>query len=168
MFATVSEALRATGQPRPILVGGAAVEYWSGSAVSTGDFDLCSPVQPELEAILQDHGFVRPSGAGVATRGWLHPGLSLGFEVVGSTPLDGSVDRDRIPLIKNFMPGLTFAILGVEDLIADRMGQFASGTAPDRVDQARLLFQLHPGLDLDYLDRRIREESSGDYGVENL
>lgn len=109
-----------------------------------------------------------PSGAGVATRGWLHPSLSLGFEVVGSTPLDGSVDRDRIPLIENFMPGLTFAILGVEDLIADRMGQFASGTAPDRVDQARLLFQLHPGLDLDYLDRRIREESSGDYGVENL
>ena len=109
-----------------------------------------------------------PSGAGVATRGWLHPSLSLGFEVVGSTPLDGSVDRDRIPLIENFMPGLTFTILGVEDLIADRMGQFASGTVPDRVDQARLLFQLHPGLDLDYLDRRIREESSGDYGVENL
>lgn len=43
-----------------------------------------------------------------------------------------------------------------------------SGTAPDRVDQTRLLFQLHPDLDLDYLDRRIREESAGDYGVEDL
>lgn len=168
MFAAVSEALRATGQPRPILVGGAAVEYWSGSAVSTGDFDLCSPVQPELEAVLQDHGFVRPSGAGVATRGWVHPGLSLGFEIVGSTPLDGLVDRDRIRLIENLAPGATFAILGVEDLIADRMGQYASGTAPDRIDQARLLFQLHPDLDLAYLDRRVREESSGDYGVEDL
>lgn len=41
MFASVSEALRASGQPRPILVGGAAVEYWSSSAVSTGNFDLC-------------------------------------------------------------------------------------------------------------------------------
>ncbi len=168
MFAAVSEALRATGQPRPILVGGAAVEYWAGSAVATGDFDLCSPVQSELEAVMRDHGFVRPSGAGIATRGWVHPALSLGFEVVGSTPLDGLVDRNRIPLIDNFAPGMAFAILSVEDLIADRMGQYASGTAPDRIGQARLLFQLHPDLDRDYLDRRIFEESSGDYGIKDL
>ncbi|MFD1036583.1 hypothetical protein ACFQ15_18275 [Sphingomonas hankookensis] len=168
MFAAVSEALRATGQPRPILVGGAAVEYWSGSAVATGDFDLCSPVQSELEAVMRDHGFVRPSGAGVATRGWIHPELALGFEIVGSVPLDGLVDRNRIPLIENILPDATFAILGVEDLIADRMGQYASGTAPDRIEQARLLFHLHPDLDRDYLERRVREESSGDYGVGDL
>ncbi|KQM23196.1 hypothetical protein ASE73_02955 [Sphingomonas sp. Leaf24] len=168
MFAAVSEALWGTGRPRPILVGRAAVEYWSGSAVSTGDFDVCSRVQPEFEAVLRDHGFVRPSGAGMATRGWMHPGLSLGFEVVGSTPLDGLVDRDRIHLIENLTPGANFAILGIEDLIADRMGQYASGTAANRIDQARLLFGLHSGLDLDYLERRIREESSGDYGVDDL
>lgn len=52
MFATVGEALRASGSPRPILIGGAVVEYWPGSAVSTGDFDLCSPVQVELETVL--------------------------------------------------------------------------------------------------------------------
>ena len=168
MFAVVSEALRTTGQPRPILVGGAAVEYWSGSAVATGDFDLCSPVQSELEAVMRHHGFVRPEGAGVATRGWIHPELALGFEIVGSAPLDGLVDRDRIPLIENILPNATFAILGVEDLIADRMGQYASGTAPDRREQARLLFHLHTDLDRNYLERRIREESSGDYGVEDL
>ncbi|MDJ0275808.1 hypothetical protein QLH51_03175 [Sphingomonas sp. 2R-10] len=168
MFAAISEALRETGQPRPILVGGAAVEYWSGSAVATGDFDLCSPVQSELEAVMRDHGFVRPSGAGVSTRGWVHPELSLGFEIVGSTPLDGMVHRDRIPLIENVAPGATFAILGVEDLIADRMGQYASGTAPDRIEQARLLFHLHPDLDRAYLDRRVREESAGDYGIEDV
>lgn len=122
MFAAVSEALRATGQPRPILVGGAAVEYWSGSAVSTGDFDLCSPAQDELETILQEYGFVRPSGPGSATRGWIHPELALGFEVVGRTPLNGLVPRERILLIDDFAPGSSFAILGVEDLIADRMG----------------------------------------------
>lgn len=99
MFATVSEVMRANGQPRPILVGGAAVEYWSGSAVSTGDFDLCSPAQSELETVLQEYGFVRPSGPGNATRGWIHPELALGFEVVGRTPLDGLVPRERILLI---------------------------------------------------------------------
>jgi hypothetical protein len=48
------------------------------------------------------------------------------------------------------------------------MGQYTSGTARDRIDQARILFALHPDLDLDYLERRIREESMGDYGVEDL
>ena len=60
------------------------------------------------------------------------------------------------------------AILSVEDLIADRVGQFASGTARDRIDQARTLFQLHSTLDRVYLERRIREETMGDYGVEAL
>ncbi len=70
----------------------------------------------------QEYGFVRPSGPGSATRGWIHPELALGFEVVGRTPLDGLVPRERILLIDDFAPGLSFAILGIEDLIADRMG----------------------------------------------
>ena len=41
LFARVSEAMVARGLSRPILVGGAAVEYYSGSAVTTGDFDIC-------------------------------------------------------------------------------------------------------------------------------
>jgi hypothetical protein len=61
-----------------------------------------------------------------------------------------------------------FAIIAVEDLIADRMGQYASGTARDRIDQARLLLRLNPDLDKVYLDRRIREESFGDYGVSDI
>ena len=61
-----------------------------------------------------------------------------------------------------------FAIISVEDLIADRMGQYASGTARDRIDQARLLLRLHPEADPEYLDRRIREESSGDHGIDDI
>ena len=41
----------------------------------------------------------------------------------------------------------------VEDLIADRMGQYASGTARDRIDQARTLLALHPDADMAYLER---------------
>ena len=61
-----------------------------------------------------------------------------------------------------------FRIISVEDLIADRMGQYASGSAPDRLNQARLLLALHPDADFDYLERRIREESMGDYGVKDI
>jgi hypothetical protein len=53
-------------------------------------------------------------------------------------------------------------------MIADRMGQYASGSAPDMIDHARKLFALFPTLDRDYLEQRIRYETVDEYGVENL
>ncbi|SFG11968.1 hypothetical protein SAMN05518801_107230 [Novosphingobium sp. CF614] len=117
---------------------------------------------------MQQNGFVRPFGPGKATRGWIHPELALGFEVVASVPMDGSVDRDHILLIEDFAEGGGFAVIAVEDLIADRMGQYASGSAPEMLGQARALLALHPDADMHYLERRIREESMGDYGVEDI
>lgn len=166
LLARISEALAARGEPRPILVGGGAAEYYSGSALMTGDIDLTSPIQAELEAEMRLHGFVKPSGPGKLTRGWIHPALGLGFEIVASSPFRGG--QVRIVLVDDLAPEAAFAILSVEDLIADRMGQYASGTAPEMLGQARELFRLHPGLDRDYLDRRIREESFGDHGIEDL
>jgi hypothetical protein len=168
LFARISEALHQRGLPRPILVGGAAAELWSTSALTTGDFDICTPVQPELEVEMQRLGFVRPSGPGRMLKGWVHPKLQLGFEVVADFPMDGNVDRDHIRLVQPVGETAMFRVISVEDLIADRMGQYASGTARDRIDQARILLALHPDADLDYLERRIREESSGDFGVEDV
>lgn len=168
LFARVSEAMKARGYERPILVGGAAAEFYSKSAISTGDFDLCTPRQDALETEMQAAGFVRPRGAGQKLKGWVHPDLKLGFEVVARVPLDGNFDRATLALIDNFSSDGAFVVISVEDLIADRMGQFASGTASDRLQQAAKLFALHPSLDLAYLDRRIREETAGEYGVEAL
>jgi hypothetical protein len=168
LFARLSEAMSARGLPRPILVGGGAAEYYSASALMTGDIDVASPVQPELEEELQRLGFVRPSGPGRSLRGWIYPELGLGFEVVASTPMDGSVDAAHVLLIEELIEGASFAIISVEDLIADRMGQFASGTAPEMLGQARQLMNLHPEADIDYLERRIREETAGEHGVEDL
>ena len=168
LFAQVSEAMAARGLSRPVLVGGAAVEYYSGSALMTGDFDICSPWQGALDEELGRAGFVRPSGVGQLARGWMHPELKLGFEIVASVPMDGNIDRDHILLVEDTGHGSSFAIISVEDLIADRMGQYASGTAKDRLDQARILFALHPNADLDYLERRIRQETVGEYGIAAL
>lgn len=134
----------------------------------TGDIDVTSPVQPELEEELQRHGFVRPSGPGTLTRGWIHPELGLGFEVVGSSPMGGTPDAVRVRLVRPLpdMPG--FRILSVEDMIADRMGQYASGTARDMRAQARELLALHPEADRAYLEQRIRTETVGDHGIEDI
>ena len=134
LFARLREAMRQRGLQRPILVGGAAAEFWSLSAVTTGDFDICTTRQPELEEEMERAGLVRPSGAGAMLKGWIHPELRL---------------------VRPIRETALFRVICVEDLIADRMDQYASRSAPDRIDQA-------------YLERRIREESMGDYGVEDI
>ncbi|RZF60809.1 hypothetical protein EWE75_21100 [Sphingomonas populi] len=167
MFARVSRALSAQGYEAPVLVGGGAVELYSTGAISTGDFDIVTARQSAFEAVLQDHGFVRPSGPGVATRGWIHPEFRLGFEVVSSTLLDGMADRQRVEMIDLGQDG-SASIISLEDMIADRMGQFASGTAPDMLGQARALYALHSDMDRAYLARRIVEETAGDFSIEDL
>jgi hypothetical protein len=167
LFARVSETMKARGFDAPILVGGAAVEIYSLSAISTGDFDISTGRQAEFEEELQKVGFVRPSGPGIATRGWIHPDLQLGFEVVSGSLLDGMADRERVRLLDLVGDG-TASIISLEDMIADRMGQYASGTAREMLQQAKTMFTLYPDADLDYMEQRIRYETAGEYGVETL
>lgn len=168
MLVRASEALASRGLARPVLVGGGAVEFYTGSAITTGDIDLTVVAQAELEEELQRLGFVRPTGPGKSTRGWVHPDLGLGFEVVGSSPMGGSPDPVRVRLVEPLPGEPGMRILSVEDMIADRMGQYASGTAREMLDQAREIASLASGLDREYLERRIRTETLGEFGVEDL
>jgi hypothetical protein len=167
LLARISSAMDGAGYRPPVLVGGAAVEIYTRGAVNTGDFDLSCGRQDQLEAIMQQHGFVRPSGPGMATRGWVHPDLKLGFEVVSDVLLDGLADRDMIQVVE-LAPDGSVAVIAPEDIIADRMGQYASGSAPEMLGQARALFMLCDQLDIGYMQRRIHEETGGDYGVQDL
>lgn len=170
LFARVSDALSERGLPRPVLVGGGAVEFYSGSALMTGDLDVTSPVQPQLEKELLRFGFVKPSGPGRLLKGWIHPDLGLGFEVVARTPMDGAPDAARFRLIQPDGEHARFRIIAVEDLIADRMGQFGSGGggSDEMREQARILLGLYSDADRDYLEKRIRHETAGDYGIEDI
>ena len=168
VLAHLTEAMHRRGLPRPILVGGAAAEYFSGSALMTGDVDLTTPVQPELEEELVRLGFTKPDGIGHTACGWIHPELRLGFEVVASTPMDGAIDRHRLILVEGIADDAAFVVIPIEDLIADRMGQYASGTAPEMLGQARTLLLLHPDLDMPYLERRVRQETGGDHGIDDI
>ena len=60
------------------------------------------------------------------------------------------------------------AVIAPEDMIADRMGQYASGSAPDMLGQARALFAFCEDLDIPYMERRISDETGGEYGLQDL
>ena len=63
---------------------------------------------------------------------------------------------------------MTFA--AIEDLIADRMGQYAFDPAAmgDRLAQALTLYRLAGNLDRDYLSKRIRQETLDAFGLDDL
>jgi len=167
LFARASALHISNGYEAPVLVGGGAVELFTASALATGDFDIVTARQQAFEETLGHLGFVKPSGAGRTTRGFIHPDLILGFEVVSSTLLDGRADRQRVRMIDLGADG-TASVVAVEDMIADRMGQFASGSAPEMLKQARELLALHGDVDRAYLDKRIREETVGNYGIDDI
>ena len=154
----------AQGYAAPVLVGGAAVEFYTGGAIATGDFGIVTPWQGAFEAVLRTLGFTKPEGLGHTPLGWMHPNLGLGFEVVSSVLLDGMADRDRVAFFAVGEDG-SAALLSIEDRIADRMGQYSSGSAPELLQQARTLLSLYPEVDWAYLDRRVRYETGGDYGA---
>lgn len=167
LFARASRRMVEQGYLTPVLVGGAAAELYSSSGITTGDFDIVTVRQEEFEEVLRGLGFDKPEGMGHTPLGWVHPELRLGFEVVASSLLGGMADRDRVRLV-DLAPDGVAALVSVEDMIADRMGQFASGTAPEMLRQARTLFDLYPDADFDYLEERVRYETAGDYGVADI
>lgn len=166
LLARASDDVASKGYERPILVGGAAVEFNTGSAVVSGDFDFVTPDQRAFEEALIVRGFRKEDRAGRLLRGLYHPDLMLGVEVVSGSLFDGRSDLSRIQLVE-IVDGKAIAIAPVEDLIADRLGQYVSTEArvPEMLDQAVKMLQFADHLDETYLDKRIRDETAGQLGL---
>ena len=169
LLAKACDDLADKGYERPILVGGGAVEFHTGSLVVSGDFDFVTDDQLAFEEALIEHGFRREDRVNRLLRGLYHPQLSIGVEVVSGSLFDGRSDLDRVQLVE-ILDGKAVAIAPVEDLIADRMGQYAStkNRVPEMLDQAIQLFRLADHLDESYLERRIGEETCGELDLTHL
>lgn len=157
------------GYPAPILVGGGAVEFYTGGAIVSGDFDVVTPFQRELERALVLNGFERPNEPEILLGGVVNRQLKIAVQVVSGALMDGKADPDKVKLIEFDEKG-EFAIIPVEDLIADRMAQ-AYSVRPIREDmlfQSVILYRLAEEVDEAYLDKRICEETYGDANLASL
>ena len=166
LVAKASDAVAEQGHQRPVLVGGAAAELATLGELISGDLDIVTPWQEEFEAALEDAGFVRSIGPGSFSRGFQHPFLDVGVEVVGRTLMDGRGSYDRVFLLR-LDNGRAVSVICIEDLIADRMAQYNCPPNYDlqALDQAEKLYQLAFDVDKDYLNRRIVEETVGDFDL---
>lgn len=169
ILAAAFDEVVARGHDRPILVGGAAVEFYTSGAIISGDFDVVTPAEGALVSALLHRGFRKEDRAGWVRRGYYHPQLSIGLEVVGRVLFEGHGDPARALLVE-IAPEARVAIVAIEDLIADRMGQFCSVPqgVSEMLEQAVTLLRLAESLDDDYLDKRILKETSGECDLEFL
>lgn len=168
LLARALTILRERGESLPILVGGAVVELDTRSAVFTGDLDLQGGQPDAIAAALRQVGFLPEDREGWKRGGYYHPHLAVGVELVSGALFDGQADRARVRLVA--MEGGEIPVPAVEDMIADRVGQWEASRRRDgaMLQQARLVYALAETLDQDYLRRRIAEETAGACGLDVL
>jgi hypothetical protein len=159
------EYRNASGGDRAWLVGGASIVILTGGAFHSGDFDLVVAHEDLFKEILFKHGFQNERGQGRAGSmlhvGYMHPNHpDLGWQLVSGPLFDGKSDESKGIAIK-LQEGGELSLPAYEDLIADRLGQFAAQGGKSHfelVEQARMIFRLAKEIDQDYLKRRVAEE----------
>ena len=95
----------------PILVGGAALEFYTAGGYATTDVDLAMTASKEVHAAFAALGFEREG------RYWHHAELDLLFEAPAPAGLPG----EDSPRTETEVDGLRIVVIGIEDLLIDRL-----------------------------------------------
>ncbi|MCM8762656.1 MAG: hypothetical protein NC929_05005, partial [Candidatus Omnitrophica bacterium] len=134
---------------RPIIVGGHAVEFYTLGSYTTGDIDIVSEGQVEIESILKSWGFKK------VDRLWVNIKNNITVDIVGSV-LKGD-DYSKISEIT--IEDMKVYIIGIEDLIIDRLNAFVWWKSEEDGRWAKQLLELHrKGINKRYLSERAKKE----------
>jgi hypothetical protein len=135
------QSLFPAATPTPVLVGGAAVEIYSGGTYSTGDLDFVGTVLPEVARLLEVAGFERQG------RHWIHEAGQIFVEFPGSH-LEPPEQAIRVQV----GPWEVLA-LSPEDVLIDRLAAWQFWSSPlDGVAAFHLWQRLGRSLDLSRLE----------------
>jgi hypothetical protein len=133
---------------RPVVVGGHAVEFYTLGSYTTADIDIVSEGQREIENLLKSWGFKR------IDRLWVNVKYDIEVDIVSST-LKGS-DYSRISEVT--VEDLKVYIIGIEDLIIDRLNAFVWWKSDEDGRWAEQLIKLHrKDIDKRYLIKKAKE-----------
>ena len=144
--AALAEWLQSLDPDSLILVGGAAVELYTGGAYSTSDLDFVGSLSPSAESELESAGF-RKIG-----RHWAHEEARVFLEFPG-TQLDegaGSVDLQ--------IAGCTVRVIAPEALIVDRLSAWQHWSSERDAVNAFLVHRSSPTDDRSLTDLAKRSE----------
>jgi hypothetical protein len=142
MLAYITARLRERGKPAPILIGGCALAYYSREVYFTADIDVAYPDRAELGEVLMELGFVADG------RYWVHYDLKLVVEA----PVSSLPGEDAPLEIVEFEDGLECCVIGIEDLLIDRMNACKHWRSTSDCEMVELLVrQFASEMDWKYL-----------------
>ena len=150
--AAITRALAPT-QLRPVVVGGSAVEFYTRGAYTTADLDLILPGLQEAAEALERLGFTRHGAS------FVHPDVPI---VVDLPPAPLAGDPARLSVVE--VEGLPVYVIGIEDLVADRLRAAAYWNDEGSKEWAvQLMAAYWDDLDWDYLERLTASEPDPRY-----
>ena len=131
----------------PILVGGGALEFYTAEGYATKDMNLALPAAPEVDAAFAALGFAKEG------RYWYHAELDLRFEAPAPAGLPG----EDAPRAEVEIDGLRVVIIGIEDLLIDRLRVWVHRNSDEDGRWTRRLALLYPDrIDWHYVRERTR------------
>ena len=131
----------------PVLVGGGAVELYTGGAYTTGDMDFVGHVPARARKILTRAGFVRLG------KNWIHEEMKIFLEFPSSSL--GKNERKAVLTVGRFR----VLIVGPEDLLVDRLNAWKHWESPvDGVNSFLLYRAQCDFMDEEHLGKRALAE----------
>jgi hypothetical protein len=145
MTGLITRLLADKGKPAPVLIGGLALSYYTREVYFTADIDLAYADREALDEVLRELGFVKKG------RYWVHAGLDMAVEAPAAVLAGEDAQRETVEL----EGGLSCVVIGLEDLIIDRMNACKHWKSEIDCEMTELLIARY-GKELDwaYLERR--------------
>ncbi len=144
------ELLKKNIKELPIIVGGSAVEIYTGGFYVSGDIDLVYKNRKLIEDILINSGYFKKVG-----KNFISEKLGIFVEIVDEN-LAGSQNK----IIDLNINEEKIKVIGIEDLIIDRLNACVHWKSYSDCEWAEILFTEYKNkIDLNYLLKRAKEEN---------
>lgn len=143
----LARAYDALGWPPPVVVGGHAVEFWTAGGYTTADIDMAGASEPAAQ-VLAGWGFSQQG------RHWFDDSLGIVVEIPGSSLLPAALAHTATVRLGRY----TATVLGVEDLIIDRLCACVHWNDEESCLWAEALLASGHEIDEQYLRTRAAEE----------
>lgn len=151
ILAVITEFLAPSGV-KPILVGGAAVEFYTAGGYFTFDIDVVAETQAMAKA-MSELGFQKEG------RHWIREDLQAAIEAPSSTLAGDDVNR----LLTINVENMSVYVIGIEDIIIDRLNAYVHWDSTEDSRWVRHLIQENEqDIDWAYLKARAKAEKTSE------
>lgn len=155
IIAVLTSAIKESLNLTPVVVGGQAVEFYTGGGYATMDVDMiCEASTEQIGKILEKLGFYRDN------KYWILDSNKLDLAIeTPSGPLAGADDK----LMELKIAQHTAYFIGVEDIIIDRLNAYVHWNEKWQEEWILgMMVSNYQDIDWEYLNKRANQESVND------